>query len=105
VIAYGVVQRVQEIGIRIALGANQRTVSFMVVREAAWLALAGIGLGAVGALTLQTTVSSFLFGITATDFTTFGLTVLVLAGTCLMASYIPARRASRVDPTIALRGN
>ena len=103
VMAYGVARRVREIGIRIALGAQSGTVLSMILREAGLLAIIGIVTGIAGALALQKLVSGFLFGIAATDVPTFGGVVAVLAGTCLLASYIPARRAARVDPLISLK--
>jgi putative ABC transport system permease protein len=103
VMAYGVTRRVREIGIRIALGAQAGAVLSMILREAGMLALIGMMAGIAGALALQRLVSGFLFGIAATDLPTFVGVVAVLAGTCLLASYIPARRAARVDPLISLK--
>jgi putative ABC transport system permease protein len=75
----------------------------MILREAGMLALIGMSAGIAGALALQRLVSGFLFGVAATDVPTFAGVVAVLAGTCLLASYIPARRAARVDPLISLK--
>jgi putative ABC transport system permease protein len=103
VMAYGVTRRVREIGIRIALGAQSGAVLSMILREAGMLALIGMTAGIAGALALQRLVSGFLFGIAATDVPTFAGVLAVLSGTCLLASYIPARRAARVDPLISLK--
>jgi putative ABC transport system permease protein len=105
VVAYGVVQRSPEIGIRIALGARSSTVSMMILREAALIATLGIAVGVVGALALQKLVSAFLFGVHPTDATTFSAVVAVLVACCLLASYIPARRASRVNPMISMKAS
>ncbi len=103
VMAYSVTRRTHELGIRIALGARVRDVLRMVLAEGLCMALAGIVIGCAGALALTRVVSSFLFGITPTDPATFvSVCLLLLAAACL-ASYIPARRATRVDPLVALR--
>jgi ABC-type antimicrobial peptide transport system permease subunit len=99
VMAYGVAQRRKEIGIRIALGAGPRVVSSGILREAAALAFVGVVVGMAGALALQRMVAGFLFGVMPTDVPTFAVVVAVLAAACLLASYVPARRAARVDPT------
>jgi putative ABC transport system permease protein len=103
VIAYGVTQRRQEIGIRIALGAQSRRVALLILREAAVLALIGVAAGVGAALAMQKLVSGFLFGVTPTDVPTFAAVVSVLVGTCLLASYLPARRAARVDPLVSMK--
>jgi putative ABC transport system permease protein len=103
VIAYTVSQRVHEIGIRKALGAQNGEVLRMVLRQGLTLALTGIALGAVGALALNRFLASQLFGITPNDPVTFaGITFLLIA-VALLACLIPARRAANVDPIIALR--
>jgi putative ABC transport system permease protein len=102
-LAYGVVQRQREIGIRIALGAQQRSVALLILRQAAVIGAIGIAAGIIGALALRTLVSRFLFGVTANDPGTFAVVVLVLAGACLLAGYVPARRAARVDPIVSLK--
>jgi putative ABC transport system permease protein len=103
VIAYSVTQRIQEIGIRVALGAQQTDVLRMIVGQAAWLAAGGIALGAAGALLLTRLMSGLLFEIQPTDPLTFAIVALVLGGVAIVASYVPGRRATRVDPVIALR--
>jgi putative ABC transport system permease protein len=103
VIAYSTAQRTQEIGIRVALGAQPRQVLAPVIREALVLAGSGIAVGLLGAVALTHVLASFLFGIRATDPLTFISMSLLLVLMALLASYIPSRRALRVDPLIALR--
>jgi predicted permease len=106
VISYSVAQRVPEIGIRMALGAEKQTVLRMLITEGFRLALTGVAIGVVAALTLTQIVASFshlLYGVRAGDPLTFGAVSLSLIATALIACYIPARRAARVDPMIALR--
>ena len=105
VIACSVTQRTQEIGIRMALGARQGQVLGMVVGQAVLLALAGVGAGGAGALLLTRLLSGFLFEVRPADPATFACVAALLAGIAVLASYLPARRASRVDPVIALRSN
>jgi predicted permease len=101
--AYIVAQRTQEIGVRMALGAAGSDVRMMVVREGALLAGAGVVIGLVAAVAGARVVSSMLYGITATDTLTYAGSASVLVLAMLVASYIPAWRASRVDPLVALR--
>ena len=103
VIAYSVNQRIHEIGIRLALGAYPRSVLTLILRQGLTLTLLGIGVGLVGALILTRFVSSELFGVRPTDPLTFFMVPLVLAGVATLASYIPAHRATKVDPIVALR--
>ena len=103
VIAYGVTQRTQEIGIRMALGAQQSDVLRMVVKQALVMALAGIVVGGTGALLLTRLMQGLLFQVKPADPVTFIVVSGILAAVAVLASYIPGRRATRVDPVIALR--
>jgi putative ABC transport system permease protein len=103
VIAYSVTQRTREIGIRMALGAERQAVTGLVVRQALGLAGLGVVLGLAFALGLLRIAASLLYGVSATDLRTFVGGALLLTALALVASYLPARRASRVDPTVALR--
>jgi ABC-type antimicrobial peptide transport system permease subunit len=103
VIAYAVTQRTNELGVRMALGAQKSDVLKLVVGEGAQLAAMGIGIGLVVALPLMRIISRLLFGVTAADPVTFGATALVILLVTLAASYLPALRAIRVDPVVALR--
>jgi putative ABC transport system permease protein len=103
VMAYAVAQRTHEIGIRMALGAQHQDVLGMVLAEGLRLAVAGVAIGLAGATALSRVMESFLFGVGQRDaLTFFGVAALLLA-TALLACYIPARRATAVDPMVALR--
>jgi putative ABC transport system permease protein len=103
VVSHGVTERTHEIGVRMALGANQRHVLKLVVRQGLSMAAAGIAIGLAGAIALSKTVQALLFGVTATDPLTFAAVVAVLLCVATVACYVPAWRATRVDPTQALR--
>ena len=103
VIAYSVVQRTHEIGVRMALGAGRTDVLRLVVAEGLGVAAAGVVLGLAGAAAFTKLMSGVLFGVTARDPWTFGAGGIVLLAVALVASYVPARRAMRVEPVIALR--
>ncbi len=102
VISYGVTQRTREIGVRVALGARTSDVSRMFLRHAALLSGIGIAVGLAGAFGLTRLMSSLLFEVSPADPLTYGLVSVVLVATALLASYVPARRASVIDPTRAL---
>jgi hypothetical protein len=102
-LSFHVARRTQEIGVRMALGAKSRNVVLMVVREGALLAGLGIVLGLAGALALSRFLSSLVSGIQTTNFTTYAMVSFLLFSVTLLASYVPARRAARVDPMVALR--
>jgi len=103
VLAYLVSQRTQEIGIRMALGARPRDVLLAVAGQGVALSAAGIVVGVAGALAVTRVLSKLLFGIGATDPATFASVAALLMAVAALASYIPARRAMRVDPILALR--
>lgn len=105
VISYSVTRQTQEIGIRMALGASAWQVRFGVVAGALRLALVGIAMGAIGSLAAARWIATLLFGTTPTDPVTFAAIVVLLGAVAFVAGYIPARRASRIDPMVALRSS
>ena len=102
-ISYSVGQRTQEIGIRMALGASTREVQRMVIAQTLWLAAIGMAAGTLASWTLAGVAGGLLFGVTASDPATFAGMLLVLTFVAVVAGYVPARRASRIDPMVALR--
>jgi putative ABC transport system permease protein len=102
-VSHRVEQRTQEIGIRVALGAERWDISKLVVRQGSVLVFGGVSIGLMGALSSGRLLSSLLFGVTATDPTTYAIVAGLLIATVLLACYIPARRAASVDPMAALR--
>jgi putative ABC transport system permease protein len=103
VLAYSVTQRQHELGIRMALGARRGDVLRLVVRQGLVLAAAGVGIGLIAALLLAPLLSSLLYKVGARDLATFALAPLVFLSIALLASYIPARRAAKLDPMETLR--
>ncbi|HKV64579.1 MAG TPA: ABC transporter permease [Candidatus Acidoferrum sp.] len=103
VMAYSVSRRTREIGVRVALGASSGDVLGMIVGQGLRTIFIGVAIGIAGSLVLTRTVESLLFGVTATDPLTFGGVTLLLIGAALLACFVPARRATKVDPMVALR--
>jgi ABC-type antimicrobial peptide transport system permease subunit len=103
VMAFSTATRTRELGIRLALGAEPRDILHLILRDGAKVSALGVGLGVVGALAATRFLSSMLFGVSPTDPGTFSAVVGLLGSASLLACYIPARRATRVDPVVALR--
>jgi putative ABC transport system permease protein len=103
VLSYSVAQRTHEIGIRMALGAQRRDVLKLTVGQGLRLVFVGLVIGLIAAFVLTRVMSSLLFGVSATDPTTFVAISLILIGVALLASYIPALRATKIEPMVALR--
>jgi putative ABC transport system permease protein len=103
VLAYSVQRRTAEMGARIAVGARPADVASLVLADGLKVALAGVSLGLVAAVAASRSIEALLFGISATDAATYAAVAAALLGTAALASYIPARRAARVDPIAALR--
>ncbi|HZI85432.1 MAG TPA: FtsX-like permease family protein, partial [Pyrinomonadaceae bacterium] len=103
VIAYLVSQRTREIGIRLALGATPQHILGLIMRHGMKLTLMGVTIGVVGALVVTRLMRSLLFGVAPTDLMTFSISAVVLMVVALLACFIPARRATKVDPLVALR--
>jgi ABC-type antimicrobial peptide transport system permease subunit len=102
-ISYSVGQRTQEIGIRMALGASARDVQIRIVVQTLRMAAVGLIVGVIGAWLLTRSLNGLLFGVTAADPVTFAGMLITLAVIAALAGYVPARRASRIDPVVALR--
>ena len=96
-------QRNREIGIRIALGASREQILKIMIRQGVMAAVIGVGIGLVGGLLLSRLMSSVLYGVRANDWATYAVVSMLLLLIALTASYIPARRATQIDPIIALR--
>ena len=103
VIAYSVTQRTREIGIRVALGASRSAILGWVLKQGMILTIAGVVVGLLGALALTRLLRSLLFGIAPIDIVTYGALALLLTVVALIACYVPARRATKVDPLVALQ--
>ena len=103
IIAYSVTQRRQEIGIRVAVGAQNRDVLKLILSHGVRLTIFGIAIGVIGALTLTRLMSSLLYGVSAGDLSIYAIVTTVLSSAALFATYFPARRALKIDPIVALR--
>src|SRR5215510_8602140 len=103
VLAYDVSQRTREIGVRSAIGASRGQIATLILRQGLWKGGIGVGLGLVGAALLSSSITTLLFNVRPTDPAVYAAVSLVLLAVALLASYLPARRASRIDPLVALR--
>jgi putative ABC transport system permease protein len=103
VLSYSVTQRTREIGLRMALGANATETLGLVVRKSMGLIVVGVGVGLVAAAVLARSMAGILYGVSTFDLTAFGVAAAVLVAAGLSASLVPARRAVRIDPMVALR--
>src|SRR5208282_6666194 len=101
--AYGVSQRTQEIGLRLALGAGKRRVIWLILKEASFLATIGLGIGLVGSVLVGRTMRTTLYGVGDLDFSVIVSVAVILFCTALLASFLPARRAASIEPMQALR--
>ena len=103
IIAYSVTQRRQEIGIRVAVGAQNRDVLKLILSHGVRLTIFGMAIGVIGARTLTRLMSSLLYGVSASDVSIYVIVTAVLSSAALFATYFPARRAMKIDPIVALR--
>jgi len=103
VMAYMVAQRTREIGIRMALGASQKNVAWLVLREIVRISIAGLGIGLVAAFAIGKLIESQLFGVKASNPLVFLTSAVLLSAVALLAGWLPARKAASVDPMVALR--
>jgi putative ABC transport system permease protein len=104
VVAYSIAQRTQEIGVRKALGATDARIAALILRESAFVVGIGVVFGCAGAAASARIIRALLFNTTLADLSIYASTIALLAGVALLATYLPARRAMRLDPTIAMRG-
>jgi ABC-type antimicrobial peptide transport system permease subunit len=103
VLSYVVSQRTKELGIRMALGAQRDAVLKLVLRQGAWIVAIGVACGIAGAAALTRYLEGTLYGVAALDVTTFAIVAGVFATVAMLAAYLPARRATAIDPLVALR--
>jgi ABC-type antimicrobial peptide transport system permease subunit len=103
VLAFSISRRQHELGVRMAIGADRRTIFALVLREGLTLVTIGLAIGLIASANLTHLVASFLYGVEALDAVTFMMVPVILAAVALIACYLPARRATRVDPVVALR--